>query len=65
MITVDDLKDQTGSGPHPILYCEFCESEFSANKGDYFMHPFDHVFMCCGENMHLVDKVVVYRRVDK
>jgi len=62
-ITVADLKDHKGCGPHPFLYCEFCGAEWSANKGDYFTHPLDYVFTCCDENMRLVRKVVTYEDV--
>jgi hypothetical protein len=61
MIKVSDLKDQIGTpGPHPFLYCQECGSQFSANKGDYFMHPSDHVFTCCGENLNLMTSRMVY-----
>ena len=64
-IKVSDLQDQTGkSGPHPFLYCEVCDAEFSANKGDYFMHPDDHVFEHCGERMRLVRRAVKLIDVD-
>lgn len=63
-VKVSDLKDQTGvPGPHPFLHCWECSSAFSANKGDYFMHPADHIFTCCGENMSLVTSRVVYKEV--
>jgi hypothetical protein len=36
LIRVADLKDQTGMlEPRPILYCDGCGSECSANKSDY------------------------------
>jgi hypothetical protein len=54
MITVADLKDQSGPGQHPVLYCIYCGGRYSANRGDYFMHPAAHVFTCCGEPMELV-----------
>jgi hypothetical protein len=64
MVKVKDLPDLFGAAqPHPMLLCEQCFSQFSANKGDYFMHPKDYVFTCCGENMRLVRKVVRYEDV--
>lgn len=38
------------------LYCAKCDSEASADPGDYWNAPDDHVFKCCGENMWLVEK---------
>ncbi|MCI0525953.1 MAG: hypothetical protein L0Y56_00670 [Nitrospira sp.] len=68
MITVKDLKDQTGTpGPHSVLYCLNCMSTYSANRGDYFFleNPGDrkHVFRCCGEPMILVVPEIHYREV--
>lgn len=63
-VTVADLKDQVGKpGPHPNLYCECCGSEYSANAGDYFMHPHDYIFECCDEPMVLAIKHTTYERV--
>ena len=63
-VRVRDLRDQIGSdGPRPLLYCSKCDAEYSANKGDYFMARPDHVFRCCGRNMRLVVKRVVYEDV--
>ena len=63
-ITIDDLEEQIGSlGPHPILYCERCGAENSANKADYFRAMATltrHPFMCCQEPMRLVYKIVTY-----
>lgn len=59
-ISVSDLKDQTGHmGPHPFLYCDYCQSECSANKSDYEwrLAP-EYVFMCCREPMRLVRRHV-------
>ena len=60
-IKVSDLKEQIGT-PHPraLLKCFVCGNEFSANRGDYFMAPHNHVFKCCGQNMALVTKRVVF-----
>jgi hypothetical protein len=60
-IKVSDLKNQTAvPGPHPSLYCDCCGSQYSANKGDYFNHPEDYTFTCCGENMRLVKKITTF-----
>lgn len=59
-VTVEDLQDQTlKTGPHPHLHCFKCGAQYSANRGDYFMHPKDHVFKCCRRNMTLVITRVV------
>ena len=67
MVTVADLQDQTGAsatpGPHSILYCQECGSEYSANKGDYWNHPSNYPFYCCGLSMLLVQKKVIYSEV--
>lgn len=65
MITVAELKDQTGMvEPRPFLYCGECESECSANKGDYFFLADDEVLTCCGEPMKLCVKRITYQEVD-
>jgi hypothetical protein len=47
----------------PILYCQQCRSEYSGNPIDYTttMSP-DRVLTCCAE-LVLVDKHIVYERV--
>ncbi len=61
MVTVADLKDQTGKpGPHPILVCYCCGAECSANAGDYFNSRPTFKFVCCGEPMDLAIKRTVY-----
>lgn len=64
-VRVQDLTDQTGNAePHPILFCECCGGEYSANRSDYsFQYPDVHVFECCDEPMTLVTKQIVYRKV--
>jgi hypothetical protein len=63
-VKVSDLKDQIGmNGPRPFLMCYCCGAEYSANKGDYFMHPSDHTFECCDEPMVLVIKYMMYAEV--
>ena len=65
-VRVSDLRDQIGSqGPRPFLKCFVCGNESSANAGDYFMAPPDHVFRCCDRNMKLVTSKVVYTEARK
>ncbi len=60
-VQVKDLKDQTGTAePRPILHCQICNSEYSANKGDYFPYAEDHVLTCCEQPLELVVKKVVF-----
>lgn len=64
-VKVSDLKDQTGTpGPHPFLYCPWCDGHFSANKGDYFNYPREHIFICCKEPMRLCTSRIVYEEVE-
>ena len=37
------------------LYCHICEGEYSAAPGDYFWKASNEPFICCGENMVLVE----------
>lgn len=62
-VRVRDLKDQTGTHDNSILYCECCGGEYSANSGDYFLYPANHIFTCCEEEMKLVVKRMVYQEV--
>lgn len=63
MVQVKDLPDLFGKrGVRPMLYCELCGAENSADKGDYFNLPPDFVFECCGEPMELVTKHTIYRK---
>lgn len=60
MIRVSDLPNLTGTKrtePDPFLYCEVCGDHYSANAGDYWAVPKDHVFTCCDEPMRLVREV--------
>lgn len=65
VVKCGDLKDQSGPGPHPVLYCVHCGDEYSANKGDYFDTPEDEVMTCptCEEPMQLVVKTTTFRQV--
>lgn len=65
-VRVADLQDQTGKpSPRAVLHCYQCGCDYSANRGDYFALPGDHVFTCCGEPMtHAVrHETVVYEVV--
>jgi len=42
----------------PILYCERCGSEYSANKGDYFDAPPGQKLVCCGKQLVLARRIV-------
>ena len=64
MVKVSDLKDQIGtSGIRPILHCKVCGTNFSADVGDYWLVPKDHIFTCCGVPMILATKRTVYNEV--
>jgi hypothetical protein len=69
LIHVKDLPDLTGtrrSEPDPSLFCQNCSCSWSANKGDYFNLPKDHIFTCseCKEPLMLVRKRVVIEEVE-
>jgi hypothetical protein len=64
MITVADLTDQIGlKGTRPFLYCQVCREVYSANKGDYWNTPADHVFTCCDQPMILATKKTVIEEI--
>lgn len=56
-----NLKDQILTNDKSIMYCPICGSEYSANKGDYFMisNP-EFKFICCDRTMLLVTKSIKY-----
>ncbi len=62
-VKVGDLKEQSGPGPHPILYCTECGGEYSADKSDYFMLPDTEIMMCCDIPLQLVMKTTTYNKV--
>ncbi len=65
-VRVGDLKDLPKTpGLPPILHCERCGSESSANPSDYLMLPDEHIFTCakCKVFLELVTRRVVYERV--
>ena len=63
-IRVKGLHDQVKmTWPQPFLFCKTCQSEVSANAGDYFMARPDSLFICCGLHMILVTKSVHYHEV--
>jgi hypothetical protein len=65
-----NMINETGL-PHAarrVMVCEACDSEFSANAGDYFNYPEDHVFKCgnCGcDQMELLYKRTIIEYADK
>ena len=63
MARVKDLKDQTLTNDHAILFCNICDAEYSANAGDYWNYSPDHEFICCDEPMQLVTKQIIYEPV--
>ena len=66
MVKVKDLKAQTGiSGTNTILYCWFCNSEYSANLCDYWNVSPEHEFHCCNEPLELYIKEVHFVKVEK
>lgn len=67
-VRVADLPEFHGlQGPRPILYCDHCGGEFSANRGDYFLAAPGTIMRCTGaegdphdaEPMRLITKRVV------
>ena len=58
-----NLKDQILTNDNAIMVCNVCGSECSANAGDYWNYPDNHVFTCCGKVMSIVTKHIVYRDV--
>jgi hypothetical protein len=66
MITVKDLKDQTGTQDRSMLLCENCGAQYSANKSDYsFWMPANQAFTCCEEPLVLVVKSVAYEVIKR
>jgi Zn-finger protein len=57
-----NLRDQTGTNDETIMYCPFCFDEFSANVGDYWDVPGNHVFKCsnCKKPVLLGRKRTIY-----
>ena len=51
---------------HPMLICQECRAECSANPGDYWDRPADATIICggCGEPMELVRKITRYEPVN-
>lgn len=64
MLYVKDLEDQTGEiTPRPVLYCDNCEFEFSAHKGDYFQQGPEEALTCgvCETPLKLVVMVTTVK----
>jgi len=64
MVQVKDLKEQIGmNGPRPILYCNVCGAQYSANAGDYWNRPGNTELLCCDEPMQLVIKKIIFEPI--
>jgi len=50
----------------PILYCDGCGGEYSANPGDYWQVPRHEEITCgeCGDLLRLVMKRTIYEDVE-
>lgn len=56
MVKKKDLKDSIIYPEYAnlVLYCDACESEYSANSGDYWNLDDEHIFKCqCGTELQL------------
>jgi len=42
--------------PPPFLYCEVCQGEYSAHRGDYWAVAPEGEIACCGEPCQLVKR---------
>ncbi len=66
MVRVKDLPKLTGNPSsncqQPILFCLYCSGEYSAERGDYFIYPWDTVMTHCDMPMQLVTKQIVYEK---
>ena len=62
-VTVQDLEKKAEQGN--MLYCPCCDSEYSADAGDYFWMNREEVFTCqhCEDELVLVHKRISYVRV--
>ncbi len=60
-----NMKDQILMNDSKILHCPECDTEYSGNRGDYFMCPEDHVFYCneCKTEMELVTKIITVKYI--
>lgn len=57
MVNMEKLRKHYGERD-VHMYCVECNSKFSANPGDYFATPDDHVFKHCGEPVSLIRETV-------
>ncbi len=64
LATKANLVDQTGMAVRSVMRCSVCGEEFSANRGDYFMVPEDHVFKHHEQPMFLVVPSRRFRHLD-
>jgi hypothetical protein len=62
-IKVKDLQDQILTTDRSFLLCRVCGAHNSANAGDYWNTPDDHIFKCCNANMVRVVRYTTYVEV--
>lgn len=59
MITVNQLPDSPPT--FVMLHCAACGSDYSANRGDYFLMPPDEALTCeCSMPLFIVTRKTVY-----
>lgn len=51
-----NLKDQILTDDNKVMFCPICQSEYSANAGDYWYVGDNYVFKCCDNQMILATK---------
>ena len=67
MARMEHLRDQViVEGGMEVMYCEECQAQYSANKGDYFrVDDPEYVFTCCGKPMMLGYKLMQMAEVEE
>jgi len=43
-----------------MLHCAACGNDYSANRGDYFLHPANKALKCCRFNLFIVTRKTVH-----
>lgn len=46
-----------------FLYCNICDAQYSATRGDYFWRFPDSKLLCCGEPMMLARERILIEEV--